>query len=74
MSLASLENYFYLMYNIRTASLLFSGGINPAHLPRAKINGNCTPIYPHQRLRVNTIFEVVKSKGKETAYTDKYPS
>lgn len=56
------------------STLLFSGGINPAHLLRAKINGNCTPIYPHQRLRVNTIFEVVKSKGKETAYTDKHPS
>ena len=53
---------------------LFSGGINPANLPRALVNGKCTAIYPHARLRVNTVFEVVHSKGKETAYTDKHPA
>lgn len=53
---------------------LFSGGINPANLPRTLVNGKCTAIYPHQRLRVNTAFEVVHSKGKQTAYTDKHPA
>lgn len=53
---------------------LFSGGINPANLPKARIGGACKAIYPHARLRVNTAFEVVKSKGKETAYTDKHPA
>lgn len=56
------------------ATKLFSGGINPALLPLALIKGKCTPIYPHQRLRVNTAFEVVKGKGKQTAYTDKHPA
>lgn len=53
---------------------LFSGGINVTNLPLALIRGKCTPVYPHQRLRVNTVFEVVKAKGKETAYCDKHPA
>ncbi|OQO15167.1 hypothetical protein B0A48_00549 [Cryoendolithus antarcticus] len=53
---------------------LFSGGIDPANLPQAFVNGKCQEIYPHQRLRVNTIFEVVHSKGLQTAYADKHPA
>jgi type I phosphodiesterase/nucleotide pyrophosphatase len=49
------------------------GGINPNFLPRDPFN-NCAPIYPHQYLRVNTIFEVVKWNGGTTAWTDKHPS
>ena len=53
---------------------LFSGGINPANLPQAIINGHCTNIYPHMRTRVNTAFEVVVGAGYKTAYTDKHPA
>jgi hypothetical protein len=49
------------------------GSINPNFLPRDPANG-CAPVYPHQYLRVNTIFEVVKSHGGYTAWTDKHPS
>jgi len=49
------------------------GSINPAFLPRNPDNG-CKPIYPHEYLRVNTIFEVAKSHGLRTAWTDKHPS
>jgi hypothetical protein len=49
------------------------GSINPAFLPRNPNNG-CKPIYPHEYLRVNTIFEVAKSHGLRTAWTDKHPS
>jgi hypothetical protein len=49
------------------------GGINPAYLPRDPKN-NCAPIYPHQYLRVNTMFEVIKANGGRTAWTDKHPS
>jgi len=49
------------------------GGINPAFLPRDPNNG-CAPVFPHQYLRVNTIFEVVKANGGWTAWTDKHPS
>lgn len=48
------------------------GGINPDFLPRD--NTTCQPIFPHQYLRVNTIFEVVKAHGGRTAWTDKHPS
>lgn len=53
---------------------LFSGGINPANLPLALVNGKCTEIYPHMALRVNTAFEVVVEAGKQTAYSDKHPA
>ncbi len=53
---------------------IFSGGIDPTHLPEALINGKCTQMYPHMRLRVNTVTEVVVSKGKQTAYADKHPA
>jgi hypothetical protein len=34
--------------------------------------GACTPVYPHQAVRVNTIFEVVKAHGGTTAWSDKH--
>jgi len=53
---------------------LFSGGINPENLSQAVIDGKCTWVYPHQRIRVNTIFEVVHAAGMQTAYTDMHPA
>ena len=49
------------------------GGINPNFLPRNPIN-QCLPVFPHEYLKVNTIFEVVKANGGTTAWTDKHPS
>jgi len=49
------------------------GGLNPNYLVRDPNNG-CKTILPHQYLRVNTIFEVVKAAGGLTAWTDKHPS
>jgi hypothetical protein len=50
------------------------GGIDPNALPRDPAN-NCAPVFPHQFLRVNTIFEVIKSSGLgRTAWSDKHPS
>lgn len=49
------------------------GGINPAYLPRDSTKG-CAPVYPHDYLRVNTIFEVARAAGMHTAWTDKHPS
>jgi hypothetical protein len=49
------------------------GGINPKFLVRNPNNG-CKTILPHEYLRVNTIFEVVKAGGGRTAWTDKHPS
>jgi hypothetical protein len=47
--------------------------INPAKLPRDPYGG-CAPVYPHQYLRVNTIYEVIKAAGLRTAAADKHPS
>jgi hypothetical protein len=49
------------------------GGVNPKFLVRDPKNG-CRTVMPHQYLRVNTIFEVVKAHGGTTAWTDKHPS
>jgi hypothetical protein len=49
------------------------GGIDTDYLPRDSTR-NCSPVYPHSYLRVNTIFEVVKQNGGYTAWTDKHPS
>jgi len=49
------------------------GGINPDYLPRDPFNG-CQPVYPHQYIRTNTVFEVVKSQGGYTAWSDKHPA
>lgn len=54
------------------STMVFSGGINPANLPMQKNASGCVPIYPHNRLRVNTVFEVARAHGLETAYTDKH--
>jgi hypothetical protein len=49
------------------------GGLNPKFLVRDPRNG-CKAILPHEYLRVNTIFEVVREAGGRTAWTDKHPS
>ncbi|HEV2988888.1 MAG TPA: alkaline phosphatase family protein [Candidatus Angelobacter sp.] len=49
------------------------GGINPDFLPRDPNNG-CKPIFPHQYLRVNTIFNVARNAGLYTAWIDKHPA
>jgi hypothetical protein len=49
------------------------GGINPDYLPRDPKN-HCAPVYPHQFIRVNTLFEVVKAAGGYTAWSDKHQS
>ena len=48
-------------------------GINPRYLPRDP-NNNCKPVYPHEYIRVNTIFNVAHNAGLYTAWSDKHPS
>jgi hypothetical protein len=35
---------------------------------------SCQPVYPHSYLRVNTIFEVARTAGLRTAWSDKHPA
>ncbi|HEX2679808.1 MAG TPA: alkaline phosphatase family protein, partial [Candidatus Dormibacteraeota bacterium] len=34
----------------------------------------CKPVYPHQYLKVNTVFEVARAAGLRTAWSDKHPA
>ncbi|WP_328610583.1 alkaline phosphatase family protein [Amycolatopsis sp. NBC_00345] len=46
--------------------------IDPAKLPVDP--RTCEPVYPHQYLRVNTVFEVARQAGLRTAWSDKHPA
>lgn len=49
--------------------------IDPAKLPGRKLaNGTCVAVYPHDFLRVNTLFEVLRAHGRHTAWSDKHPA
>ncbi len=57
------------------STLLFSGGINPAFLPHERsADGRCEVVFPHDFVKVNTVFEVVKAAGGYTAWSDKHPA
>ena len=47
------------------------GGIDVTKLPLDPNNG-CTPVFPWQYLRVNTMFEVAHDAGLVTAWSDKH--
>lgn len=50
------------------------GAFNPQAIPNAKVGGKCVPVYPHNYIKTNTVFEVVKSTmpGARTAWADKH--
>ena len=49
--------------------------IDSSRLPRGfDKQGHCVPVYPHNAIRTNTIFEVVKASGGRTAWADKHPA
>ena len=49
--------------------------IDPNKVPNHIVNGKCVRMFPHDAMRANTIFEVVKSEGRgRTAWADKHPA
>jgi hypothetical protein len=49
--------------------------IDPNALPNHRdANGNCVRYFPHEAVKSNTIFEVVKANGGHTAWADKHPA
>jgi phosphate transport system substrate-binding protein len=48
------------------------GGVDLKKVPRDPAHG-CAPVYPHQWLRVNTVFELVKKSGGTTTWIDQFP-
>lgn len=66
----------------RNQNLITAGGrlgqvltqLDPAKLPLGLTNGVCAPVYPHQFIHANTVFEVIKAAGLRTAWSDKHPA
>jgi len=48
--------------------------LDPATLPNHLVNGSCVRLFPHNAMRSNTIFEVVRASGGRTAWADKHPA
>jgi hypothetical protein len=49
--------------------------IDPTALPNhLDENGKCVRLFPHEAVKSNTIFEVVKANGGHTAWADKHPA
>jgi hypothetical protein len=48
--------------------------VDPAKMPRQLVKGVCTPVLPHNMMRVNTVFEVIRANHGLTAYSDKTAS
>ena len=59
--------------DINPGALDGGGGIDPTKLPLDPSKG-CTPVFPHNMIRVNTVFEVVREAHLHTAYSEKRPS
>ncbi|MGB7844834.1 MAG: alkaline phosphatase family protein, partial [Candidatus Acidiferrum sp.] len=60
------------LYNSAVVSL---NVIDPTQLPNyINSDGKCVRLYPHNAMKTNTIFEVVKSEGGRTAWADKHPA
>ena len=49
--------------------------IDVTHLPnRLTSDGRCVRVFPHDFVRTNTLFEVIKQHGHRTAWADKHPA
>jgi hypothetical protein len=48
--------------------------IDGIHAVDQKVNGPCTPLWPHNLIRTNTVFGVLHKHGLRTAWSDKHPA
>ena len=46
----------------------------PDNMQRKLVDGQCVPVFPHEYVRTNTIFEVIKAAGMRTVWSDKHPA
>jgi hypothetical protein len=71
-------------YNFSTALVAdYTGGgtlgqvytqLDPDNMQRKLVDGKCVPVYPHEYVRDNTIFEIIKAAGRRTVWSDKHPA
>jgi hypothetical protein len=59
--------------DVNPAALDGGGGVDPKKVPLDPAKG-CTPVLPHNLIRVNTVFEVIRAAHHHTAYSEKRPS
>jgi hypothetical protein len=48
--------------------------IDPNHLPGQLTHNRCAPVWPHNFVRTNTIFQVIHHHHLRTAWSDKHPA
>lgn len=61
--------------DLNSSALNGGGAFNLTYLPERLTQwGTCQPVYPHNYLQVNTVFEVARGNGLVTAYADKHLS
>jgi hypothetical protein len=48
--------------------------IDPTNLPGQQVSNSCTPLWPHNFIRTNTVFGVLHKHGLRTAWSDKHPA
>jgi hypothetical protein len=48
--------------------------LDPDHMQRKLVHGQCVPVFPHEYVRTNTIFEVIKQAGMRAVWSDKHPA
>lgn len=48
--------------------------IDPNNLPGQSVLGLCSPVWPHNFVRTNTIFGVIHKRRLRTAWSDKHPA
>src|SRR5258708_3660723 len=48
--------------------------IDPNNLPGSNAHGACTPVWPHNLVRTNTVFGVLHAHRMRTAWADKHPA
>ena len=71
-------------YNFSTALVTdYTGGgtlgqvytqLDTDNMQRHIVSGKCVPVYPHEYVRTNTIFEIIKAAGYHTVWSDKHPA
>ncbi len=48
--------------------------IDPRNLPGRFAKGQCSPLWPHDFVRTNSLFEVIHRRQLRTAWSDKHPA
>ena len=48
--------------------------LDPDNMQRKIAGGSCVPVYPHEYVRTNTVFEIAHASGLYTAWSDKHPA